>query len=218
MALFERKKEYASGARLYSLGAHKTVLIIGLGNPGKEFDGTRHNIGFEVLDYFAKKNDFPAWIAKKDLKCKLTMANLGENRVILCKPTTFMNLSGEAAQAAQRFYRVYNPQTLAIYDELAIPLGQLRTRLGGSDAGHNGVKSLIQHLSDDFGRLRIGIGPKDSKNAQPTARQANASKYVLSKFSKEEQARLPKVLQESNALITEYIFSDQLSHDTRTIT
>ncbi len=217
MALFQKKPQTSDNLPLYTIGNIRTVLILGLGNPGKEYNGTRHNIGFEVLDHFAKKNDFPAWMAKRDLKCELTIANLGENRVILCQPTTFMNLSGEAAQAIQRFYRVYNPQTLTVYDELAIPLGQLRTRLGGSDAGHNGVKSLIQHLGEDFGRLRVGIGPKDSKNAQPTARQANTSKYVLSKFSKDEQKVIPKILQETNALITEFIFGGQLPHDTRTI-
>lgn len=211
MALFQKKPESTSILPLYTVGSNKTVLIIGLGNPGKEYDGTRHNIGFEVLDHFASQNDFPDWIAKKDLKCELAMANLGENRIILCRPTTFMNLSGEAAQAVQHFYRVYNPQTLAVYDELAIPLGQLRTRLGGTDAGHNGVKSLIQHLGEDFGRLRIGIGSEISQ-------KTDASDFVLAKFSKQEQTTVPKILQEANALITEYIFSGQIPHDTRSVT
>lgn len=217
MALFQKKPQVSDNMPLYTIGNIRTVLILGLGNPGKQYDGTRHNIGFEVLEHFAGKNDFPAWIDKKDLKCQLTMRSLGENRVILCKPTTFMNHSGEATQAVQHFYRVYNPQTLAVYDELAIPLGQLRTRLGGTDAGHNGVKSLIQHLGEDFGRLRIGIGAKETKEAKPTTRQANTSKYVLSRFSRQEQSILPKILQEANALITECIFGGQLPHDTRTI-
>lgn len=210
MALFQKKPESTSILPLYTIGSNKTVLIIGLGNTGKEYEGTRHNIGFAVLDDFAKKNDFPAWIAKKDLKCQLTMANLGENRVILCKPTTFMNLSGEAAQAMQHFYRAYNPQTLAVYDELTIEFGQLRTRLGGTDAGHNGVKSLIQYLGEDFARLRIGIGSEISQ-------KADASDFVLGKFTKEEQGTKPKILQEASALITEYIFSGQLPHDTRSV-
>src|SRR6185437_10591436 len=138
MALFQKKPMVQSSAPLYTLGAHKSVLIIGLGNPGREFVGTRHNIGFEVLDEFAKKNDFPSWLSKKDLKCQLSIQNMGENQVILCKPATFMNNSGESAQAVQHFYHVYNQNTLSIYDELAIPFGNLRTRLGGSDAGHNG--------------------------------------------------------------------------------
>ena len=211
MALFQKKPQVSDSMPLYTIGNIRTVLILGLGNPGQEYEGTRHNIGFEVLEHFAGKNDFPAWMAKKDLKCELTIANLGENRVILCKPTTFMNHSGEATQAVQHFYRVYNPQTLAVYDELAIPLGQLRTRLGGTDAGHNGVKSLIQHLGDDFGRLRIGIG-------SDLAEKKDASNFVLTKFTKEEQEIVPKILKEAGALITEYIFSGSLPHDTRTVT
>ncbi len=195
---------------LYTISSNKTTLIIGLGNPGKEYQGTRHNIGFEVLDHFALKNDFPGWIAKKDLKCSLAIHTLGDTRVILAKPDTFMNLSGEAAQAVQHFYRVYNPQTLAVYDELAIAFGQLRTRLGGSDAGHNGVKSLIQHLGEDFGRLRVGIGNEVSE-------KADASDFVLGKFTKAEQAKIPKIFKEANALIAEYIFSGTFPHDTRTV-
>src|SRR3954466_13229166 len=141
MALFDRKKEYSSGAPLYTVGSNRTVLIIGLGNPGKEYESTRHNVGFAVLDDFAVRNDFPGWINKTDLKCLISSQNLGQNRVILCKPTTFMNESGEAAQAVQRFYRIYNSDTVAVYDELAIKFGQIRTRVGGSDAGHNGIKS-----------------------------------------------------------------------------
>jgi peptidyl-tRNA hydrolase, PTH1 family len=210
MALFQKKPQVQSSAPLYSIGAHKTVLIIGLGNPGKEYVGTRHNIGFEIIDEFAKKNDFPSWIAKEDLKCELTMQNIGENRVILCKPSTFMNNSGEAAQAVQHFYRVYNQNTLAVYDELAIAFGSLRTRLGGSDAGHNGVKSLIQHIGDDFGRLRIGVG-------SPISQKADATKFVLGKFTKKDQEKLPQISREAGALITEFIFSAQLPHETRTI-
>lgn len=210
MALFQKKPQVSSELPLYTIGAHKTVLIIGLGNPGKEFVGTRHNIGFAILDEFAAKNDFPGWLAKKDLKCELTVQNLGENRVVLCRPQTFMNNSGEAAQAVQRFYRVYNPQTLAVYDELAIQFGQLRTRVGGSDAGHNGVKSLIQHLGADFGRLRVGV---DSK----VAKKADAADYVLGKFTKEEQKYLPQITREANAIITEFIFGGQLPHETRDV-
>lgn len=217
MALFQKNPHETSNRLLYSIGANKTVIIVGLGNPGKKYKATRHNIGFEALQHFATKNNFPNWMIKKDLKCEITIATLGEIRVVLCRPRTFMNLSGQAASALQHFYRVYNPQTLAVYDELAIPFGQLRTRAGGSDAGHNGVKSLIEHLGSDFGRLKIGIGAKDTKEAQPTTRQANTSKYVLSKFSKQEQTSLPKIFQESNALITEFIFGESLTHDTRTV-
>ncbi len=210
MSLFQKKPLAISSVPLYTVGANKTVLIIGLGNPGEEHDGSRHNIGFAALDSFAKYNEFPAWTNKKDLKCEFSVHTLGESRVVLCKPTTFMNNSGEAAQAVQHFYKVFNGQTLVVYDELAIPFGQLRSRLGGTDAGHNGVKSLIQHIGDDFGRLRIGIGSTISKKTDP-------AKFVLDKFSKKEQGSLPLILKESSAMITEYIFSGELPHDTRKI-
>ena len=210
MGLFQNKPQTTDQMPLYTLGANKTLLIIGLGNPGKQYRATRHNVGFEILEEFAAKNDFPAWLNKKDIKAEVSVSNLGESRIILCKPSSFMNDSGQAAQAVQRFYRVYNQNTLAVYDELAIPFGQLRSRLGGSDAGHNGVKSLIEHIGDDFGRLRIGIGSEVSK-------KADAANFVLGKFTKEEQESLPLVIKEANAMITEYIFGGSLPHDTRSV-
>jgi PTH1 family peptidyl-tRNA hydrolase len=210
MALFQRKMDASGGSSLYTVGMSKNILIVGLGNPGKKYDGTRHNIGFEVLDNFVKKNEFSGWMSKKDLKCDVATATMGSTRVILCKPTTFMNVSGEAAQAVQRFYRIYNSGTLVVYDELAIPFGSLRTRVGGSDAGHNGVESLISHLGDDFNRLRIGTGNELSK-------KADASNFVLGKFTKKEQEAIPLILREAGAIITEFIFGGELPHDTRTI-
>lgn len=210
MALFAKQPYTNSLTPLFTLGANKTVLILGLGNPESKYDGTRHNIGFAVIDEFAMANDFPAWTLKKDLNVAISLKNLGQSRVILAKPQTYMNLSGQAAQAVQKFYKVYNPSTLAVYDELAIPFGQLRTRVGGTDAGHNGVKSLIQHIGDDFGRLRLGIGSE-------IAAKTEAERFVLAKFSKAEQAKLKGILHEAQAIITEYIFSNELPHDTRTI-
>lgn len=208
MALFQKKPDVTSSAPLYTLGANKTVLIIGLGNPGKQYLGTRHNIGFAAIEAFAQANDFEPWLAKKDLNCELTIRTLGGSRVILCKPTTFMNNSGQAAQAVQHFYKIYNQNTLVVYDELAIPFGSLRTRLGGSDAGHNGVKSLIAHIGDDFGRLRVGVGNE-------FAAKADAAEFVLGKFDKNEQVKLAVIIREAGILITEYIFSGELKPETR---
>jgi PTH1 family peptidyl-tRNA hydrolase len=210
MALLQRRPTPSSSAPLYTMGTSKTVLIIGLGNPEKKYDGTRHNIGFAITDFFAQTNSFPAWTLKKDLKCEIAINTLGDTRVVLCKPTTFMNLSGEAAQAVQRFYRIYNPQTLAIYDELDIPFGQLRTRSGGSSAGHNGVKSLIQHLGEDFGRLRVGVGSEVSE-------KADAADFVLGKFTKAEQEKMPLIYRESSSLLSEFIFGTALAPETRAV-
>jgi PTH1 family peptidyl-tRNA hydrolase len=210
MALFQKKPLVGTSVPLYTIGSNKTVLIVGLGNPEKKYVSTRHNIGFMALDEFAKANDFSGWHEKKDLKCLVAAATMGDSRVILCKPTTYMNLSGEAAQAVQHFFKVSNQQTLAVYDELALPFGQLRTRVGGSDAGHNGVKSLIQHIDEDFGRLRVGIG-------SDLAKKSDAADFVLSKFNKEEQAALALILHEAAVLISEYVFSGELAAQTRDV-
>jgi PTH1 family peptidyl-tRNA hydrolase len=210
MSLFQKKPLVGTSVPLYTIGSNRSVLVVGLGNPERKFEGTRHNIGFAALDSFALANEFPVWVNKRDLKCELTMATVRDTRVILCKPTTYMNNSGEAVSAVQHFYKVYNQQTLAVYDELAIKFGQLRTRVGGSDAGHNGVKSLIQHVGDDFSRLRIGIGNEISEKAE-------ATDFVLGKFTKEEQESLPLILGEANSLINDFIFGGNLPHETRNV-
>lgn len=206
MALFQKRPDPSSHLPVYTLGLTRTLLIIGLGNKGKEYDGTRHNIGFAAVDELASKQDFDPWMEKKDLKCFLTSTTIGNSRVILIKPTTFMNLSGEAVQAVAHFYKVPNQQILAVYDELDIPFGQIRTRNGGSAAGHNGVKSLIQHTGEDFARVRIGIQAET---------KMETSDFVLAKFSKAEQAQLPALLKETTAILTEYIHGGQLFQETR---
>lgn len=202
MGLFQRRPQTGDTIQYYTLGQNNTVLVVGLGNPGTEYDGTRHNIGFACLDAFAKANDFGPWIAKKTLKSVQAEATLGGTRVILIKPSTFMNLSGEAAAATAHFYKIPADRIVAIYDELDIPFGQIRSRTGGSSAGHNGVKSLIQHIGEDFGRVRVGIGPK-----QPE--QIDSAGFVLARFSPDQQKELKSLTQETSAILSEYIFSGQ---------
>lgn len=209
MGLFQKKTpQYSSNAPLYTLGLQKTILIVGLGNPGKEYEDTRHNIGFETVDGFAKQYEFPDWTHKKDLKCLLTATVIGDSRIVLIKPVTFMNESGQAAQATMHFYKVPLSQVLVVHDELDIEFGQIRTRIGGSAAGHNGIKSLIQHLGEDFGRIRIGVH-------NDIAKKADSASFVLSKFSKEEQAHIPAMIKETNAMLSEYVHGQPLSHETR---
>lgn len=208
MALLQKRPITDTLTPLYTLQASKTVLLVGLGNIGEEYDNTRHNIGFTCLDFFAAENDFDPWINKKDLKSLITQKTLGSTRVILAKPTTFMNLSGEAIQAIASFYKIDPAHIVVIADELDIPFGQIRARSGGGAAGHNGIKSAIQHLGEDFGRLRIGIGPK-------THEQMDSADFVLAKFTKEEQARIPDLNREVTALLTETIYGDALQSETR---
>ena len=208
MALFQRKPQLGSSLPLYRLGLQKTLLIIGLGNPGKEYDGTRHNIGFACLDHFAKKLEFPDWIVKKNLHSQISQLTVSDSRVILMKPTTFMNLSGKAAGAVQHFYKVPISQIIVVHDELDVDFGQIRNRVGGGAAGHNGVKSLIEHLGEGFGRIRIGINNK-------SANEMDSTDFVLSKFSKEEQAQIDMLLRETTSILSEFAHGQPLLTETR---
>lgn len=209
MAIITKRPTYDSSLPMYDFGLNTTVLIVGLGNPGKEYEATRHNIGFTVIDNFASKQGFDKWTQKKDLHCLQATATLGNTKVILCKPDTFMNESGRAVKAVQHFYKIDNSKTLVVYDELDVHFGQLRTRVGGSSAGHNGVKSVTQACGEDYGRLRIGIGPKKPK-------QMDTSDFVLAKFSSKEVDHMPELLQETAAILSEYAHgSGEIINETR---
>jgi len=193
----------------YTVGLNKTVLVVGLGNPGKDYDLTRHNAGFLCIDEFVSKTDeMGDWQQKKNLKCLVSSGQIGDSRVIAIKPTTFMNLSGEAVQATANFYKVTPEHIAVIHDELDIDFGQIRLRVGGSSAGHNGVKSISQHLGEDYGRIRVGVGPKKPAKIDNTD-------FVLQKFSVSEQAQLPNMTREVNAILSEYLYGAELPHDTR---
>lgn len=208
MGLFHRREEQQTEV-LYTVGIgnEKSRLIVGLGNIGRQFDKTRHNVGFMCLDAFAEA-EHGNWHDKKSLRSQICEVRVGQTRVILCKPQTYMNLSGQAVRAVQQFYKLTNQDTLVVYDELDMPFGQLRTRFGGSSAGHNGVKSIITHINEDFGRLRVGI-------ANEFAAKADSAEFVLQKFNKDEQAALGKLKTEVSALINEYVFGETLTAETR---
>ncbi len=209
MALFQRKPDAGgSNIPIYSLGLNKSILVVGLGNVGKKYTGTRHNIGFDCIDALAVSQGIDNWANKKDLKIVETTGNVGDSRVILCKPTTFMNNSGEAVQAVAHFYKIKPSNIIVIHDELDIDFGQIRTRVGGSDAGHNGIKSLVQHIGEGFGRVRVGVGPKKPSTM-------DSADFVLAKFNDNEQKQLKNLLQESSSIITEYIHSGTLNPETR---
>jgi PTH1 family peptidyl-tRNA hydrolase len=208
MAFFQKRPQAGDSIQFYSLGQNKTILVVGLGNIGKEYDNTRHNIGFTAVDRFVADSDFPAWVDKRDLKCHLTSTQLGDSKVIAIKPTTLMNLSGEAVQAVVHFYKINPDYIVVVHDELDIPFGQIRTRVGGSAAGHNGIKSITNVLGEQYGRVRIGIGPKVHE-------QQDSADFVLARFSAEQEAQMKNLTREASAILSEYCYSGQLPHETR---
>lgn len=134
-------------------------LIVGLGNMGDQYEHTRHNVGFDVVDEIADKLDIP--VQRLKFKALTNTAALAGERVLLMKPVTFMNLSGEAVEPAAAFYKVPPDHILVLSDEVALPPGKLRVRASGSAGGHNGLKNIIAHLhTDQFPRIRVGVGQK----------------------------------------------------------
>lgn len=158
-------------------------LVIGLGNPESKYDLTRHNVGFLLLDHITE-HLHASWQSRPKFKGEVAEAEIGGEKVLFLKPSTYYNLSGEAARAIVDFYKLSAAQdVLVLHDELALPFGTLRTRLSGSDAGNNGIKSLIAHLGQDFARIRVGID-NDTKPRQ------DAVDFVLDRFTKAEQGDL----------------------------
>ena len=169
-------------------------VVIGLGNPGRDYEGTRHNVGFEIVDRMARASG-AEWRIEKKWNAEVARCPDG---TILVKPQTFMNLSGKAAAAVGGFYKIPPTSMLAVYDDVDLPLGSLRFRANGSAGGHNGVKSLIQSLGGDrFPRLKFGIGqqPKDGETAAGGAARRSMVGHVLGKFAASEE----EVLQNSLA-------------------
>lgn len=201
MSWLQKRPQVSNPVMFYTVGLNKTLIIVGLGNPGKEYEGTRHNIGFSCLDEFVSKNtEMEAWVTKKDLFCTLSTGRIGESRVLAIKPTTFMNLSGKAVQAVSAFYKVAPENIVIVHDELDIEFGQIRLRNGGSSAGHNGIKNVTQVMGENYGRVRIGVGPKKPP-------QIDSADFVLQPFAKSEQLQLPNLKREAIATLSEYIFS-----------
>jgi len=158
-------------------------LIAGLGNPGREYEETRHNAGFMIVDRLAQRAGIPF---RLEPKWNAAIARLTTHEgVILCKPQSFMNLSGEPLATIARFYKIPPTQVLAIFDDVALPLGRIRIRPSGSSGGHNGMESILQHL-DDIPRLRVGIGAADGR---PMVQ------HVLGKFQADERPILAEAVE-----------------------
>ena len=174
-------------------------LIAGLGNPGEKYTFTRHNAGFLAIDYISQKQN----IEVKKIKHKAVIGEgvIAGERVVLAKPQTFMNLSGESIKELTAWYKIPNENIIIIYDDTSMPTGSIRIREKGSSGGHNGMKSIIQHLSTDiFPRLKIGI------NAKPEG--YDLADYVLGKFKKEEMSVMNEAFDKAADALIDYTDMD----------
>lgn len=172
-------------------------LIVGLGNPGKEYAGTRHNIGFEAVDYIADKYNIE--LNRIKFKGIFGEGMINGKKVILLKPTTYMNLSGESIREVVNFYKISNEEIIVIYDDISLEVGRLRIREKGSHGGHNGIKSIIANLSSDvFPRVKIGVGgPK-----------GDLVSHVLGKFSNSEIEILRESIMATSEAVTTILSKD----------
>lgn len=153
-------------------------IIVGLGNPGNQYISTRHNVGFEAIDYIA--DEYGICLNEKKFKAIYGKGIINNERVILVKPQTYMNLSGESLRMILDFYKVETKDIIIVFDDISLNLGQLRIRLKGSAGGHNGIKSIISAIgTNEFARIKIGIGENRTYH--------DLADYVLGKFSDEEK-------------------------------
>jgi len=159
-------------------------LWVGLGNPGAKYAMNRHNIGFMAVDRIADQHDFPPWRAK--FQGQVTEGRIGTEKVLLLKPATFMNLSGQSVGEAARFYKLDAPDVTVVHDELDLAPGKIRVKAGGGHAGHNGLRSIHQHIGPHYDRVRLGIGHPGHKD--------KVAPYVLSDVAKADQVWLDDLM------------------------
>lgn len=173
-------------------------LIVGLGNPGKEYEHTRHNVGFDIIDLIAEEYNIS--LNRKKFKGVYGDGILNGSRVLLLKPMTYMNLSGESIREVLNFYKIPNENIIVIYDDISLEVGKMRIREKGSAGGHNGIKSIIANLnSDAFLRIKVGVGAP-----------ANISlvSHVLGKFSEDERVKLEKVFKAAAGAVEVIVSKD----------
>ena len=159
-------------------------LFVGLGNPGENYCKNRHNIGFMAIDAIINRHGGSSW--KKKFQGLATEVTLNREKLIFLKPSTFMNLSGQSVSEASRFYKLKSSEICVFHDELDLPFMKIKTKIGGGHAGHNGLRSIQQHLGPDYFRVRIGVGHPGDK--------AKVASYVLNNFPKNNEAELKTLL------------------------
>ncbi len=185
-------------------------LIVGLGNPGREYQKTRHNLGFMLVDDLAKKLG-ARWQIKPKWQAEVAETNLNGEKVLLVKPTSFYNLTGDAVRRIGDFYKInYRDDLLVIHDDLALDFGTIRVRQKGSDAGNNGIKSTIAHIGENFWRIRVGT-------KTPLSEQIDKADFVLSKMSFGEKRQLKTASTEIRQLVEKFISGELTETSTRVL-
>lgn len=176
-------------------------LIVGLGNPGREYEDTRHNVGFWFVEKFAGESGVN-FVENKKLKCLIAQEIIGSQKAIICKPQTFMNLSGEALFLVKSYYKNDNNHIIVVCDDVNLPVGSARLRFSGADGGHNGLKSVISFIGDQFWRLRIGVGINDIL----------LEDYVLQKPSQSDGKIITQIIDEQVGYMIQSISNDKLEN------
>lgn len=172
-------------------------LLVGLGNPGTQYENTRHNVGFLVADELAERQNAP--IQRLKFKALTNLLTISGEKVLVMKPVTYMNLSGEAVRPAADFYKIPPEHIIVISDDTALDVGKLRIRKGGSAGGHNGLKSIIQHLgTDQFPRIRVGVGKKPHPDY-------DLADWVLGKFQGEDRKAIAAAVERCADAVECYI-------------
>ena len=172
-------------------------LVVGLGNPGPKYEWTRHNMGFLVIDELAEREKIP--VQKLKYRALTNTALIGGRSVLLMKPTTYMNLSGESVGEAARFYKIPPERVLVISDDVALPQGKLRVRRSGSAGGHNGLKNIISHLgSDQFPRIKVGVGGKPHPDH-------DMADWVLGKFTGQDRKVMEEAIARADDAVTLFL-------------
>ncbi len=179
------------------------MVICGLGNPGKNFKFTRHNLGFLILDHFQKENFFPDFEFSQKFLAEISRKKMNETEIFLVKPQTFMNDSGKAIKKFILNFKISPQQLCVVHDDLDLPFGKMKISFKKGSGGHKGVQSIIDQISTkDFWRLRVGIGRPKKKKIE---------NFVLEKFTKKEREKLKKILEFTNELLKTWIENPQKS-------
>lgn len=193
--MFIRKKATAAPS------GSPEFMVVGLGNPGKDYEFTRHNAGFLTLDHIAVEENTE--IKKLKYKALIGDTVIAGHRCLLVKPQTYMNNSGEAVREISQFYKIPPEKIIVVFDDISLPCGKLRIRRKGTDGGHNGIKSIIYHLnSDNFPRIKVGVGAKPHPDY-------NLADWVLSTFKKDEMEELKKAITKATEVLP-YILDGEI--------